>query len=45
MFNFEKCFRDLSFVLYDSLAKEKDFLKGNWLQTRQLRIIAEKVEY
>lgn len=32
MLNFEKYFRDPSFVLYDSLVKEKDFLNGNWLQ-------------
>lgn len=39
MLNFEKYFRDLSFVLYDSLAKEKDFLNGNWLQLLVLLLI------
>lgn len=39
MLNFEKYFRDLLFVLYDSLAKEKDFLNGNWLQLLVLLLI------
>lgn len=39
MLNFEKYFRDPSFVLYDSLVKEKDFLHGNWLQLLVLLLI------